>query len=170
MSHNKCPISDVFLESIYVISLFLFCMVHKSCLCTKFWIWMSKVSHLNFSLNTHFFVKTISSAKSLLPCASFSLLSHQQCFLAHLITQCVTSFWFFLKYIFLSEPYLSLTPFSSCISSITVSLAMPSTTSTHHHKPHLSMAANPTTQQNNTSHGQATSPPCCPSAASHFPH
>jgi hypothetical protein len=32
------------------------------------------------------------------------------------------------------------------------------------------MAGNPTTPQNNTSHGQAMSPPCCPPAASHFPH
>jgi hypothetical protein len=32
-------------------------------------------------------------------------------------------------YIFLPEPYLSIIPFSSCISSITVSQAMPSTTS-----------------------------------------
>ncbi len=39
--------------------------------------------------------------ESLLPRASFSLLSHRQCFSAHLITQCVTSFWFFLTYTFL---------------------------------------------------------------------
>jgi hypothetical protein len=34
------------------------------------------------------------------------------------------------------------------------------------------MAGNPTTQQNNTSHGQAMSPPCCPPpvASNHFPH
>ncbi len=42
---------------------------------------------------------------------------------------------------------------------------------THHHKCHLSMADTPTTEQNNTSHGQSTSPPfwpCCPPAASQF--
>jgi hypothetical protein len=31
------------------------------------------------------------------------------------------------------------------------------------------MADTPTTQQNNTSHGQSTSPPCCPPAAPLLP-
>ncbi len=90
---------------------------------------MSKVSHLNFSLNTHFFLTNISSANPYFLLCHFSLLSHRQCFLAHLITRCVTSFWFFLMYTFFSESYISLIPFSSHVSSITVSPAMPSTTS-----------------------------------------
>ncbi len=66
--------------------------------------------------------------KSLLPWASFSLLSLRQCFLAHLMTLC--HIFLILSYIniFLSESYLSLIPFSSHVSSITVSPAMPSTT------------------------------------------
>ncbi len=62
MSHKKCPISKVFLKLIHWNSLLFFCMVHKSCLCTKFSTLMSKASHLNFSLNTHFFMTNISSA------------------------------------------------------------------------------------------------------------
>ncbi len=60
-SHKKCSISEVFCKSIHRIPLSFFCMVHKSCLCTKFRTLMSKASHLNFSLNTHFFVTNISS-------------------------------------------------------------------------------------------------------------
>ncbi len=62
MSHKKFPITEVFLVAIHETPLFSFCIVHKSCLCTKFQIWTSKVSHLDFSLNTHFFVMNISSA------------------------------------------------------------------------------------------------------------
>jgi hypothetical protein len=40
---------------------------------------------------------------------------------------------------------------------------------THHHKCHLSMADTPTTKQNNTSHGQSTSPPFHPPAAPLLP-
>jgi len=40
---------------------------------------------------------------------------------------------------------------------------------THHHKRHLSMADTPTTNQNNTSHGQSTSPPFCPPAVPLLP-
>jgi hypothetical protein len=40
---------------------------------------------------------------------------------------------------------------------------------THHHKCHLSMADTPTTEQNNTSHGQSMSPPFCPPAAPLLP-
>ena len=36
MSHKKFPISKVFLELIHGIPLSFFCIVHKSCLCTKF--------------------------------------------------------------------------------------------------------------------------------------
>ncbi len=36
---------------------------------------------------------------------------------------------------------------------------------THHYKCHLSMADTPTTEQNNTSHGQSMSPPFCPPTA-----
>ncbi len=40
---------------------------------------------------------------------------------------------------------------------------------THHHKCHLSMADTPTTEQNNTSHGQSRSPHFCPPAAPVLP-
>ncbi len=81
MSHKKCLIFQVFLESLHGIPQFLFWIVHKSCLWTKCWIWLSKVSHLNFSLNTHFFVKNISSANP------YFLVCHFHC--------CLTSnaFW-----------------------------------------------------------------------------
>ncbi len=84
MSHKKCPIIEVFLESIRGTPLILFCIVHKSCLCSKFWIWMSKVLNLIFSLNTHFFVKNISSANP------YFLMPHFHC--------CLTGnvFWHFL--------------------------------------------------------------------------
>jgi hypothetical protein len=72
-------------------------------------------------------------------------------------------------YIFLSESYLSLILFSSCVSSITVSPAMLLPHPTYHHKHHLLMADTPTTEQNNTSHGQSTSLPACPPAAPLLP-
>ncbi len=101
MSNKKFPISKVFLELSHGILLLFFCIVHKSCLCTKLQTWMSKESHLNFSLNTHFFLTNISSANPYFLVCHFLLLSYRQCFSAHLITQCVTSSWFFLTYTFL---------------------------------------------------------------------
>ncbi len=171
MSHKKCLISEVFLESIYGISLFLFCIVHKSCLCTKFQIWMSKVSNFNFSLNTHFFVKTISSVNP------YFLVRHFHC--------CLTgnAFWHIqlpnVSHLF--DSFLSIHFLVWAISFYNPLFHLATDQSlfhrqcllphpTHHHKCHLSMAATPTTQQNNTSHVQAMSPPCCPPAASHFPH
>ncbi len=71
MSHKKRPISNVFLELILGIPLSFVRIVHKSCLCTKFWTWMFKASHLNFSLNTHFFVTNISSANPYFPVSHF---------------------------------------------------------------------------------------------------
>ncbi len=62
MSHKKCLINKVYLNSIHWIPLSFFHMVHTSCLCTKFQTLVSKASHLNSSLNTHFFVMNISSA------------------------------------------------------------------------------------------------------------
>ncbi len=77
-------------------------------------------------------------------------------------------------YIFLSESYISLIPFSSHVSLITVSLAMPSTISnTSSQMPSVNgWYPNNTTKQHlpwlvNVS---TLLPPCCPPAASHFPH
>jgi hypothetical protein len=68
-------------------------------------------------------------------------------------------------YIFLSELYLSLIPFSSCVSSITVSLAMPSTTS---NTPSQTQSVNGRQPNNPTKHHLPWSdnvftllPPCC---------
>ena len=73
MSHKKCPISKVYLKLIHWIPLSFFCIIHMSCLCTKFWTLMSKASHLNFSLYTHFFVTNISYANP------FFLVRHFHC-------------------------------------------------------------------------------------------
>ncbi len=170
MSHKKCPISKVFLKSIHWISLSFFCMVQKSVLCTKFWTLMSRTSHLHFSLNTHFFVTNISSANPYFLVHHFSLLFHWQCFLAYLITQCVTSFWFFLMYTFscLNHMFLRSLFLLESVQSLSHRQCL-LTYPTHHHKRHLSTTDTPTTQQNNTSHGQSTSPPCCPRAAPLLP-
>ncbi len=122
MSHKKCLISEVFLESIYGIPLFLFCIVHISCLCTKFWIWMSKVSHLNFSLNTHFFVKTISSANP------YFLMHHFNCCLTgnafstsnypmcHIFLDSFLSIHFLVWTISFSNPFFFLRQFNHCLT------------------------------------------------------
>ncbi len=77
-------------------------------------------------------------------------------------------------YIFLSVSYLSLILFSSCVSSITVSPAMPSTTSnTSSQTPSVNgwYSNNQTKQHLPWSVNVSTLlPPCCPPAASHFPH
>ncbi len=77
-------------------------------------------------------------------------------------------------YIFLSESYLSLILFSSCVSSITVSQAMPSTTSnTSSQMPSVNgWYPNNWTKQHLPLSVNVSSllPPCCPPAASHFPH
>ncbi len=107
--------------------------------------------------------------ESLLPCATLSLLSHRQCFLANMITQCVTSFWFFLMYTFscLNHIFLLFLLLLASVQSLShwqCLLPHP----THHHKCHLSTADTPTTQQNNTSHKVNISTlllPCCPPAA-----
>ncbi len=169
MSHKKCPISKVFLELIHGIPLSFF-VLYKSCLCTKFRTWMSKASHLNFSLNTHFFVMNISSANPYFLVRQFSLLSHRQCFLAHLITRCVTSFWFFLTYSFSCLNHIFLSYYFLLLSVQSLShrqCLLPH--STHHCKHHLSMADTPATKQNNTSHGQSMPPPFCPPAAPLLP-
>ncbi len=170
MSHNKCLISNVFLEFMHWIPLSFFCIVHKSSSCTKFWTWMSHASHLNFFSKYTFLCDKHIFRKSLLPRASFSLLSHRQCFLAHLITWCVTSFWFFLTYTFSCLNHICLSYYFLLAAVQSLShrqclLPHP----THHHKHHLSMADTPTTKQNNTSHCQSTSPPFCPPAAPLLP-
>ncbi len=174
MSHKKCPISKVFLELIHEIPLSFYCIVHKSCLCTKFWTWMSKVSHLNFSINTHFFVTNISSLNPYFLVCHFIVVSPAILFGTSNNRMCHLFLILSYIYIFLSESYLSLILFSSCVSSTTVSPAMPSTTSNKSSqmpsvngwypniqtKQHLPWSVNVSTLL----------PPCCPPAASHFPH
>ncbi len=170
MSHKKCPISKFLIELIHGIPLSFFHIVHKSCLCTKFWTWMSNAYYIYFSLNTQFFVTNISSANPYFLVHHFHCCLTGNAFLAHLITWCVTSFWFFptcsfscLNHIFFSYYFLIASGQSlshwQCLSPHP----------THHHKCHLSMADTPTTKQNNTSHGQSTSPPFCPPAAPLLP-
>ncbi len=127
--------------------------------------------HILFLLKYTFLCDEHIFCKFLLPCASNLLLSHWQCFLAHLVTWCVTSFWFFLMCTFscLNHIFwLSLFLLMSVQSLSYQQCLLPHPT--HHHKHHLPTAGNPATQQNNTSHLQAMPPPYCPPAASHFPH
>ncbi len=144
--------------------------VHKSCLCTKFRIWMSKASHLNFSLNTHFFVTNISVQVPVI----FNVVLLAMLFGTSNNPMCHIFLILSYVYIFLSESHLSLIPFSSCVSSITVSPTMHSTTSNtssqttsvkgwypnNWTKQHLPWSVNVSTLL----------PPCCPPAASHFHH
>jgi hypothetical protein len=90
---------------------------------------MSKVSHLNFSLNTHFFVKTVSTANPNSLCIIFIVVSPAILFGTSNYPMCHIFLILSKVNIFLFEPYLSIIPLSSCISSFTVALAMPSTTS-----------------------------------------
>jgi hypothetical protein len=131
---------------------------------------MSKVSHLNFSLNTHFFVKKYLLQIPTSSCVIFIIVTPKMLFGTSNNPMCHMILILSYVYIFLSEPYLSIIPFflASVQSLSHRQCLLPHPT--HHHKRHLSLAGNPTTQQNNTSHGQAMSPPCCPPAASHFPH
>jgi hypothetical protein len=131
---------------------------------------MSKASQLKFLFKYTFLCDKHIYCKSLLPRVSFSLLSHRQCFLAHLITQCVTSFRFFVMYTFscLNHIFLSYYFLLASVQSLS-HRQCPLPHPTHHHKCHLSMADTPTTKQNNTSHGQSTSPPFCPPGAPLLP-
>ncbi len=127
---------------------------------------MSKASHLNVSLNTNFFVTNISSANpytsscvifivvssAMLFSTSNSPMCHIFLILSYVYISCLNQIFF--SYYFLLVSIKSL-PHRQCL------LSHP----THHYKCHLSMADTPTTKQNNTSHGQSTSQPCCPPAA-----
>ena len=171
MSHKKCPMSKVFLKSIHRIPLSFFCMVHKSCLCTKFWTVMSKAPHLNFSLNTHFFVTNISSANPYSSCVIFIVVSPAMLFGTSNNLMYHNFLILSYVYIFLSDSYISLIPFSSHTSSITVSPAMPSTVSnTSSQMPSVNgWYPNNTTKQHLPWSVNISTllPPCCPPAASH---
>ena len=108
MSHKKCPTREVFLEWIHGIPLSFFCIVHKSCLCTKFQTWMSKASHLNFSINTHFFVTNISSANPYFLVRHFIVVSPAMLFGTSNNPMCHIFLILSYVYIILSESYLSL--------------------------------------------------------------
>ncbi len=109
MSHKKCPIGEAFLESIYEIFLFLFCIVNQSCLCTKFWIWMSKVSHLNFFLISLWRTYLLQIPTSV--CVIFIVVSPAMPFSTSNFPMCHNFLIPSQVYIFLSEPYLSFNPF-----------------------------------------------------------
>ncbi len=174
MSHKKCPISKVYLKLIHRIPLSFFCMVHTSCLCTKFRTLISKASHLNWPLNTHFFVTNISSVNPFSSRTIFIVVSPAMLFGTSNNPMCHIFLILSYVYIFLSESYISLILFSSCISLITVSPAMPSTISnTSSQAPSVNRwyPNNTTKQLLPWSVNISTLlPPCCPPAASHFPH
>jgi hypothetical protein len=102
-----------------------FNIVHKSCLCTKFQITMSKVSHLNFSSNTHFFVKNTSSANP------YFLVHHFHCCLTgnafwHIyfsnlshLPDSILSIHFFVCTISFSNPFFFLHQFNCCLTGNT---------------------------------------------------
>jgi hypothetical protein len=126
--------------------------------------------HILISFKCKFLCDKHIFCKSLLPRASFSLLSHRQCFSAHLITRCVTSF-LILSYVYISclnHIFLSYYFLLASVQSLSHRQCLLSHP-THHHKCHLSTADTPTTQQNNTSYGQSTSPTFCPPAAPLLP-
>ncbi len=100
-----------------------FCIVHKSCLCTKFWIRMSKVSHLNFSLNTHFFVKNISSANPYFLmchfhcCLTGNVFRHVQFSNLSHLPDSLLSIHFCVWTISFSNPFFYLRQFNQCLTS-----------------------------------------------------
>ncbi len=150
-------------------------MVHTSCLCTKFLILMSKVSHLNFSLNTHFFLwQTYLLWIPTSSCVIFIVVSPASFFSTSNNPMCHIFLILSYVYIFLSESYISSIPFSSHVSLITVSLAMPSTISnTSSQTPSVNgWYPNNTTKQHLPWSVNLSTllPTCCPPAASHFPH
>ncbi len=173
MSHKKCPISKVFLELIHGIPLSFFVLSINLVYVLNFEPECPK-RHIVISLNTHFLWQTYLLWIPTSSCVIFIVVSPAMLFgtpnhpMSHIFLI------FSYLYIFLSESYLSLILFSSCISSITVSPAMPSTTSNtssqtpsvngwypnNQTKQHLPWSVNISTLL----------PPCCPSAASNFPH
>jgi hypothetical protein len=126
---------------------------------------MSKVSHLNVSLNTNFFVTNISSANPYFLMRHFHCCHTGNAFWTSSNPMCHMFLILSYIYIFLSEPYLSIIPFSSCVSSITVSQAIPSTTSnTSSQTPSVNgrQPNNPTKQHLPWSGIASTLlPPCC---------
>ncbi len=72
---------------------------------------MSKVSHLNFSLNTHFSVTNISSANPTSLCIIFIIVTPAMLFGTSNNRMCHMFLIISYIYIFLSEPYLSIVPF-----------------------------------------------------------
>ncbi len=75
-----------------------------------------KCQFLNFSLNTHFFVKYISAAIPTSLCIIFIVVSPAKLFGTSNYPMCNMFLILSLVYIFLSELYLFIIPFSSCVS------------------------------------------------------
>ncbi len=174
MSHKKCPISEVFLELIHGIpsSFFklyinLVYVLNFESECPKHYILISPWIHISLWWTYLLWIPT-----SL--CIIFIVVSPAMLFGTSNNPMCHIFLILSYLYIFLSESYLCLIPFSSCISSITLSLAMPSTTSnTSSQMPSVSgwYPYNPIKQHLPWSVNVSTLlPPCCPPAASHFPH
>ncbi len=193
MSHKKCPISEVLLESIHGISLSFFVLyinliyvLNFESECPKRHILISPYIHISLwwtyflqiptSLCIIFIVVSpamLFGTSNNLMCHIFLILSYVYIFLSDLIlffssNNLMCHIFLILSYvcIFLSDLILFFLVSVQSLSHRQCLLPHP----THHHKCHLSLADTPTTQQNNTFHGQSTSPPCCPPAASHFPH
>jgi hypothetical protein len=134
---------------------------------------MSKVSHLNFSLNTNFFAKNISSVNPYFLVRSFIVVSAAMPFGTYNFPMChnflIPSYvYIFLPELYLpSNPYFFLHQFNHCltgnafyhIQDITTNAICQWLASQQQNKTTPPMAIN----------RQAMSPPCCPPAASHLP-
>ncbi len=174
MSHKKCPISKVNLKLIHWIPPLFFHMVHTSCLCTIFRTLVSKASHLNFSLNTHFLWQTYLLWNPTSLCVIFNVVSPAMLFGTSYNPMCHIFLILSYVYIFLSKSYMSIIPFSSRISLVIVPPTMPSTISnTSSQMPSVNgWYPNNTTKQHLPWSVNVSTllPLCCPPAASHFPH
>ncbi len=174
MSHKKCQISEIFLESIngiplsfFVLYINLVYVLNFESECPKCHILISPQIHI--SLWWTYLLQTPTTL-----CVIFIVVSPAMLFGTSNTLMCHIFLILSYVYIFLSESYLSLISFSSRVSSITASPAMPSTTSNtslqmpsvnscHPNNPtkiHLQWSVNVSTLL----------PPCCPPVASHFPH
>ncbi len=157
MSNKQCPISEVFLESIYGIPLTFFelyinlvYVLNVKSECPKCHILISPKIHI--SLWQTYLLQIPTSS-----CVIFIVVSPAMLFGTSNNPMCHTSFWFFLKYTFscLNHIFLSFLYLLMSVQSLShqqCHLPHP----THHHKCHPSTTDTPTIQQNNTSHVQST--------------
>ncbi len=174
MSHKKCLISKVILELIHGIPLSFFVLyinliyvLHFKPECPKRHISISLLIHISLWQTYLLWIPTSS-------CVIFIVVSLAMLFSTSNNLMCHIFLILSYVYIFLSESYLSLILFPSCVSSITVSPAMPSTTSkTSSQMPSINgWYSNNQTKQHLPWSVNVSSllPLCRPPAASHFPH